>query len=163
MAVIAGLKVKELMVEMIVETAIVTANCRKNWPVIPPMKAHGTKTAHRTKPTATIGPVTSSIAFREASLGLRPFSIQRSTFSTTTMASSTTMPMAKTSPNKEILFKLNPSSNMMEKVPTMPTGTAMRGMIAARQLCRNTSTTIDHQDHRVKKRSHHIVDRFANE
>ena len=32
------------MAEMIVETAIVTANWRKNWPVIPPRKQHGMNT-----------------------------------------------------------------------------------------------------------------------
>ena len=61
-AAIAGLNVSELMVEMIVETAMVTANWRKNWPVIPRMNAQGTNTAHSTRATATMGPVTSSIA-----------------------------------------------------------------------------------------------------
>src|SRR5580698_5723951 len=59
-AVSAGLSVSELKAEMMVETAIVTANCRKNWPVIPEMKAHGTKTALSTRPTAITGPETCS-------------------------------------------------------------------------------------------------------
>ena len=42
----AGLSVSELSAERTVETAIVTANWRKNWPVIPLMNAHGTNTAH---------------------------------------------------------------------------------------------------------------------
>ena len=46
------------------------------------------------------GPVTSSIAFRAASCGASPCSSHRSTFSTTTMASSTTIPIASTSPNR---------------------------------------------------------------
>ena len=41
----AGLSVSELNAEMSVETAIVSANCRKNWPVMPLMNAHGTNTA----------------------------------------------------------------------------------------------------------------------
>ncbi len=44
-AVNAGLKVSELKAEIIVETAIVSANCRKKWPVMPLMNAHGTNTA----------------------------------------------------------------------------------------------------------------------
>ncbi len=40
-------QVSELNVEMIVDEAIVSANWRKNWPVIPVMKAHGTKTARQ--------------------------------------------------------------------------------------------------------------------
>ncbi len=46
-----------------------------------------------------IGPETSRIAFTVASRGLSPLSMLRSTFSTTTMASSTTMPIASTRPN----------------------------------------------------------------
>ena len=41
----AGLSVSELNAEMTVETAMVSANCRKNWPVMPLMNAHGTNTA----------------------------------------------------------------------------------------------------------------------
>ena len=102
----AGLSVRELIAEKTVETEIVTANCKKNRPVIPLMNAQGTKTAHSTSATATTGPVTSSIAFRAASRGDKPSSSQRSTFSTTTMASSTTIPIASTNPNSEILFRL---------------------------------------------------------
>src|SRR6516225_6574846 len=39
----AGLKVSELNAEITVDTAMVRANCRKNWPVIPVMNAQGTK------------------------------------------------------------------------------------------------------------------------
>src|SRR5438034_5304693 len=58
----AGLKVNELKAEITVETAIVKANCRKNCPVMPLMKAQGTNTADSTSPTATTGPDTSSMA-----------------------------------------------------------------------------------------------------
>ena len=44
-----GVIVRALMAEMIVEAAIVTANCWKNRPVMPLMKAHGTKTAQSTR------------------------------------------------------------------------------------------------------------------
>ena len=62
-----GLSVSELKAEITVETAMVTANWRKNWPVMPLMKAQGTNTAHSTRATAITGPVTSSIALRAAS------------------------------------------------------------------------------------------------
>jgi hypothetical protein len=93
-----------LNAEISVEAAMVTANWRKNWPVMPPMNMHGTNTADSTRAMAMTGPVTSSIARRAASRGGRPCSSQRSTFSTTTMASSTTMPMASTSPNSDRLL-----------------------------------------------------------
>ena len=90
---------------------------------------------------ATTGPVTSSIALYAASLGESPFSSHRSTFSTTTMASSTTIPIASTRPNREMLLTVNPRASMTANVPRMATGTATIGMMVARQLCRNSSTT----------------------
>ena len=57
-----GVMVTALTAEMTVETEIVSANWRKKWPVMPPMNAQGTNTAHSTRATATIGPVTSSMA-----------------------------------------------------------------------------------------------------
>ncbi len=65
----------------------------------------------------------------------------RSTFSTTTMASSTTMPIASTSPNSDRVLIEKPNASITAKVPTTETGTASSGMIEARQLCRNTITT----------------------
>ena len=65
----------------------------------------------------------------------------RSTFSTTTMASSTTMPMASTRPNSVSVFSEKPSAAMTAKVPISETGIATIGMIAVRQHCRKTMTT----------------------
>src|SRR3954462_1889539 len=107
------------------------------------MNAVGTNTAQSTNAIATTGPVTSSIALRLASRGDRPSASQRSTFSTTTMASSTTIPIASTRPNSDRLLSENPRIAMTEKVPMSETGTATIGMIVARQFCRNTSTTIN--------------------
>src|SRR5262249_35021068 len=133
--------VSELKHEMMVEAAMVRPNCRKNCPLIPAMNAVGTNTAQSTSAMPMTGPVTSSMAFRLASRGDNPIAIQRSTFSTTTMASSTTMPIANTSPNNERLFSENPSIAMTANVPTRDTGTAIIGMMVARQFCKKTSTT----------------------
>ena len=65
----------------------------------------------------------------------------RSTFSTTTMASSTTMPMASTRPNNVRVLMEKPNPSRTAKVPTIDTGTAISGMIEARQVCRNSTTT----------------------
>ena len=105
------------------------------------MKAVGMNTAHKTRAVATIGPVTSSITRRVASTGDSPRAMFRSTFSTTTMASSTTMPMANTRPNKESALIENPNADITAKVPISETGTAASGMIEARQVCRKISTT----------------------
>ena len=138
----AGLKVSELNAEIKVELAIVSANWRKNWPVMPEMKAQGTNTAERTSPIAITGPETSSIARIVASRGAIPRSMWCSTASTTTIASSTTMPMASTRPNSVRLFRLNPIAAMTPKVPMIATGTAISGITADRQFWRNKSTTI---------------------
>ncbi len=65
----------------------------------------------------------------------------RSTFSTTTIASSTTMPIASTRPNRLSVLIEKPSRYSAAKVPTTDTGTAINGMIDARQVCRNRITT----------------------
>src|SRR3954471_18223973 len=103
----------------------------------------GTNTAHSTSAMAITGPVTSSIALRDASRGDNPSASQRSTFSTTTIASSTTMPIASTNPNSDRLLSENPKIAITANVPMSDTGTATIGMIVARQFCRNTSTTIN--------------------
>ena len=69
-------------------------------PVDPPNSAMGRNTAVSTSTMPTRAPVISSIDLRAASLGESPSSaISRSTFSTTTMASSTRRPMASTMAN----------------------------------------------------------------
>ena len=59
-------------------------------------------------------------------------------FSTTTMASSTTMPMARTSPNSVSVLMENPNALMTAKVPTSDTGIVSVGISVARQSCRKT-------------------------
>ncbi len=89
-----------------------------------------------------MGPLTSSIALYEASRGARPSSMFRSTFSTTTIASSTTMPIARTSPKSDSVLIEKPKPSSTAKVPTMETGTATSGITDARQVCRNSTTVI---------------------
>src|ERR1700693_6022368 len=62
----AGLSDRALKAEIITETAIVTANCWYRRPVIPGIKAVGTKTAARIRAIATTGPPTCSIALSDA-------------------------------------------------------------------------------------------------
>ena len=52
----AGVSVKATMTDRITETEMVMANCRYNWPVMPPMNETGTNTAHSTRPMAITGP-----------------------------------------------------------------------------------------------------------
>ena len=106
------------------------------------MNAIGTNTATSTSAIAMIGPLTSSIALYVASRGDRPLPMLRSTFSTTTIASSTTMPIASTRPNSDSALMEKPNASISANVPTIDTGTAISGMMEARQVCRNTITTM---------------------
>ncbi len=63
------------------------------------------------------------------------------TASVTTMASSTTMPMASTSPNIVSTLIEKPSSGKKMNVPMSATGTVSNGISVARQLCRKMNTT----------------------
>ena len=58
------------------------------------------------------------------------------------MASSTTIPIASTNPKSVRLFSVKPMAAMTAKVPMIATGTATNGIIADRQFCRNTITTM---------------------
>ena len=129
------------MQEMIVADAMVTANWRKNWPEMPAMKAAGMNTAESTRAMATSAPPTSSIVACEASRGDMPARMLRSTFSTTTIASSTTMPIASTRPNSERLFSEKPTAAITANVPISDTGIAAIGISEARQVCRKRMTT----------------------
>ena len=139
MAARAGLSVSELMPDRTTEMAMVMANWLYNWPVTPGMSDAGTKTAASESVVATIGPATSFIAALAARYGsVSPASNLRSTFSTTTMASSTTMPMESTKPSNVSVLIENPSPSMIANVPMIDTGMAIIGMIVVRKLCRNT-------------------------
>src|SRR5215831_11845388 len=76
-----------------------------------------------------------------ASKGDMPSAMLRSTFSTTTIASSTTMPTASTRPNSDRLLSDMPEAARIVNVPIRETGIAMTGMMVARQLCKKRNTT----------------------
>ena len=79
---------------------------------------------------------------RVASRGASPSSaITRSTFSTTTMASSTSRPIDSAMPNMVSVLIEKPKAARMPKVPSNTTGTAMVGISVARAFCRNRYIT----------------------
>ena len=61
----------------------------------------------------------------------------RSTFSTTTIASSTNRPIANTKPNIVKVLIENPKADMMANVPKSTTGTVIEGIKVARKFCKN--------------------------
>ncbi|MCY1427601.1 hypothetical protein D9M71_434560 [compost metagenome] len=89
----------------------------------------GSSTADSTRAIPTSAPWICSIERLVASLGGKPSSdITRSTFSTTTMASSTRIPMARTMPNRVSTLTEKPSESITAKVPISATGTTRVGI-----------------------------------
>jgi hypothetical protein len=88
----------------------------------------------------TVNP-TSRAPISAALNGATPSSMCRDTFSRTTIASSTTKPVAIVSAIRERLLRLKPHRYMMPKVAIRETGTATLGMSVARQLRRKMNTT----------------------
>ena len=127
---------------MEIEKAIVSANWRNRIPVVPGKNATGTNTATRTSEVAITAPVTSFMAADAARLGsLSPSLICRSMFSITTMASSTTSPVASVMPNSVRVLIENPSNFTKAKVPISDTGIVTDGMMVLRQSSRKIKIT----------------------
>ena len=98
-------------------------------PVAPLKKASGRNTATR----ITVMPITAPeiwlMALMVAALGGRPSSaMMRSTFSTTTMASSTTIPITSTMANMARMLIDMPATSITAKVPSSAIGTTMVGI-----------------------------------
>src|ERR1700675_3220283 len=134
MAESAGVSVSALNAEIETENAIVSANCRNKIPVVPGNSATGTNTDTSTSEVATTAPATSFIATLAALCGsVIPSVICRSTFSITTIASSTTSPVASVMPNKVNVLIENPNNFTKMKVPTKETGMVIAGIKVLRQ------------------------------
>ncbi len=106
-----------------------------------PKKLTGTNTAANTMEVAIKAPDNSRIALCVASRAVTRSAMIRSTFSTTTIASSTTIPIAKINPSKVSIFNEKPKINMKPNVPIKEIGTAIVGIKAARQFCNERNTT----------------------
>ena len=96
-----------------------------------------------TKEIAIMAPLISFMAFSVASTGnslLRD--ISTFTASMTTMASSTTIPIAITRAKSEIILSVMLNANIAMKLPNRDTGTAIIGMTADLQSPKNMNTTM---------------------
>src|SRR6185437_3141311 len=102
-------------------------------PVVPGKKDTGTNTEMSTNDVAMTALVTSDIATDVAVCGSECSALMcRCTFSMTTMASSTTSPVARTMPNMVSELMEKPNILINAKVPTSETGIVMVGMMVAR-------------------------------
>src|SRR5215213_155615 len=111
-------------------------------PVVPGKNAIGTNTATSTSVMPTTAEVICVIAFTVATYGdNRSSDMMRSTFSITTIASSTRMPIAITMANSVSTLIEKPSTQRPRHAPARAIGTTMVGMSVARQFWRNRNIT----------------------
>jgi len=115
-----------------VAPATVNANSVNRLPVNPPMNATGANTATTTMFIAMMEPASSRPVFRAAFIGESPASTWREAFSTITMASSTTVPMARTSASRVNRLIEKPNINIRNTPPTSDSGIVTAGTKAAR-------------------------------
>src|SRR5689334_10780553 len=108
------------------------------------MKVTGINTAAITSVMDTTAPLISLMASNVAALAVGTcWSNLAWTASTTTMASSTTIPIASTKANKVSRLMVNPNNCKKKKVPTIATGTAIAGMSVERRSCKKINTTME--------------------
>ena len=141
MAHIIGVVVSEITSEISTAADSVTANSRNSRPTCPPMNSSGMNTATSDRLIDSTVKPTSRAPRSAASTRFMPASMWRLVFSSTTMASSTTKPVATVSAIRLRLLRLKPSRYITPKVPSSDTTVATAGTMVARALRRNRPTT----------------------
>ena len=129
-----------------------------------PEKGHGAEHRGQHQADADQGAGDFSHGLAGGLLGRRPSSLMiRSTFSTTTMASSTSRPMASTMANMVSMLMENPNSPRTAKVPRMTTGTARVGIRVARNVAQEKIHHQEDQENRLEQGLDHLVDGHPHE
>ena len=135
-----GDRVSATKPEMATDVATVMPNCGRAGG-LSVRNASGRNTATVETVAATTANEISSMPRRAASIGGRPSSIQRVMFSSTTIASSTTRPIASVSPISVSVLIDAPTKWSTANVPTSEIGIATDGMRVARSERRNRKIT----------------------
>ena len=159
---IMGVVVSETTSEIRIATESVSANSRKVRPTMPPISRMGRNTAISDRLIASTVKPTSLAPCRAACTRGMPSSTCRDMFSSTTMASSTTKPVATVSAISDRLSRLKPSRYIAPKVPISDSGTATLGTSAARALRKVGEHHQHHQHDRDHQGAFDIAQRGAN-
>ena len=138
---IIGVSVSATKPDTITAPARVSANSMNSRPVRPGVKASGANTAASVIVIASTANEISRTPLIAAFSGVSPSSMWRKMFSSTTIESSTTRPMASTSDSRVSVLIVNPASAMSENTPIRLTGMVTSGMIEARRVRRKRKTT----------------------
>jgi hypothetical protein len=121
--------------------ARVKANSRNSWPISPLTSPTGAKTEARVMVVAITAKPTSSLPRKVAAIGSMPPSTRRWTFSTSTMASSTTSPTARIIASRLKMLMLKPNIFITRKAPISETGMVSSAITLVRSEPRKTTTT----------------------
>ena len=119
----------------------VRANSANSRPVRPVEKPIGANTAARVSDIATTAKPISRMPLKAAAIGAMPCSMWRKMFSSTTMASSTTRPIASTSASRVSVLIEKPKAYISMKLPTSDTGMVTSGIRVARSDRRKMKMT----------------------
>ena len=117
------------------------ASCLNIWAEIPPRNSTGTKTAIVVSVDAVMAVETSRLPTVAASRLLLPSSRWRYTFSSTTIALSTSMPTPSAKPPNEIVFSVNPLKNISANVEITEIGIAIAMISVLEKLRKKNSST----------------------
>ena len=131
-AAIIGIRVSESTADTAIEIVMVTANSLNSRPMMPPMNSSGMNTATRLTEIETTVKLISLAPMIAALRGSSPSSVWRTMFSSTTIASSTTKPVARVSASSDRLLSVKPKKYMPANVPMAATGKTIAGMKVAR-------------------------------
>ena len=138
---IIGESVRAITPDTITEPASVKANSLNSEPVNPPRKPIGAYTAASVMVMETTGPTISRAPCIAACTGGLPSSRCRWIFSTTTMASSTTRPIASTMASNVSRLKLKPAISIRLQTPISDSGIVTTGISTERNEARNMKIT----------------------
>ena len=133
--------VSETKVETAIAKTSVSANSRNRRPIMPSIKIIGMNAAPSERLIESTVKPNSCAPFSAAVSGASPASICRCTFSTTTIASSTTKPTAIVIAIKESVSSVNPATHIAAKLPAIESGTDTPTAMVCARLRRKTSTT----------------------
>ena len=129
------------IVEMVMMIHIIQPNCLKSTPAIPVTIVNGKNTAIMVKVEATTEIATSCVACTAACFGEEPRSMCVVTFSSTTIASSTTLPIAIERHDREIMLSEPPVAYRYMNDAIRDIGIVITIIIVARHLPRKINTT----------------------
>ena len=99
-----GVSIKAQMSDSTIMMVTIQPSCLNSTPVIPLTMVNGKNTAISVSVDAITERATSLVPFTAACIGAEPRSMWVVTFSSTTMASSTTIPMAMDKADRDTIF-----------------------------------------------------------